>query len=369
LNKNDVAEYLRATRSVEGWFFPIDAYLFAAIDEIQGREGITGNLFEIGVHHGKTAIFLARMLRAGEVLGVCDVFEQQDLNRDHSGEGSRELFEKNMRALGGPARVFAKSSHELTVADTTANCRFFHIDGGHRPEDVLADLKTAARALHAAGIVALDDLFDPSWPGVSEGFYRSLAARPDTFTPILIGGNKVLLARDPSRYALEDIASLVDTRAFRFEQKEWLGRSVTTASRLAWVDLDPAGTARLHAPVWPDVIPRIVAKHTEPLVRFIQRVFAASGDFETERPTTLHIGDSPIMISEAGAREIMTAFLYVYVPDTDATFARALREGVTVLEEPLETPYGDRRCMIRDRWGNTWQIATPRRSDDSESSG
>lgn len=21
-------------------------------------------------------------------------------------------------------------------------------------------------------------------------------------------------------------------------------------------------------------------------------------------------------------------------------------------------PYGDRRCMVEDQWGNTWQIAT-----------
>ena len=26
------------------------------------------------------------------------------------------------------------------------------------------------------------------------------------------------------------------------------------------------------------------------------------------------------------------------------------------------TPYGDRRCMIEDAWGNTWQIATQRAS-------
>jgi hypothetical protein len=243
---NDVAAYLRATREVEGWFFPIDAYLFAAIDAIQQREGIAGNLFEIGVHHGKTAIFLARMLRAGEVLGVCDVFEQQQLNVDRSGEGSRELFERNMRAFGGEARVFAKSSHELTAEDTTTNCRLFHIDGGHRPDDVIADLQTAARALHAQGVVVVDDLFNPSWPGVSEGFYRFHAGYPDVFTPILIGGNKVFFARDPSRYALDDLGSFVDTRAFRFEPKDWLGRRVMTAARLSWVDLDPAGTAALH---------------------------------------------------------------------------------------------------------------------------
>ena len=245
MKKSEADAYLRATRAVEGWFFPIDAYLFAVIDEAQKGAGITGNLFEIGVHHGKTAIFLARMLRDNELLGVCDVFGQQELNRDRSGEGSRELFEKNMHALGGPARVFAKLSSELTADDTTTDCRFFHIDGGHRPEDVVADLETASRALHANGVVALDDLFNPSWPGVGEGFYRFIAARPDVFAPILIGGNKVFFARPGAGYAFDELASF-DLRAFAFEYKEWLGRRVMTAVRRSWVDLDPMGAARLH---------------------------------------------------------------------------------------------------------------------------
>jgi len=26
----------------------------------------------------------------------------------------------------------------------------------------------------------------------------------------------------------------------------------------------------------------------------------------------------------------------------------------------VDTPYGDRRATVKDRWGNTWQIATYR---------
>jgi len=64
------------------------------------------------------------------------------------------------------------------------------------------------------------------------------------------------------------------------------------------------------------------------------------------------------MISDAGIRSPMTAFLYVYVNDTDATYQRALDAGARSLEEPSDMPYGDRRCMVEDKWGNTWQIAT-----------
>ena len=256
MQKNEVAQYLRETAGVEGWFFPIDALLFAIVDEIQKREGISGDLFEIGVHHGKTALFLTRMADAGERVGVCDVFERQDLNVDRSGEGSRAVFERNVRELGRevPLRVFAKLSSELTVDDTTDACRFFHIDGGHRPEDVYGDLEIAARALSGRGVVAVDDVFNPSWPGVSEGFYRFLRGRGDLFAPIAIGGNKVLLARSAAAKFYDDALSRLDEwsgfiapQPFRLEHKGWMGRSVFTASRLAWVDLDPEGAWKMHA--------------------------------------------------------------------------------------------------------------------------
>ncbi len=250
MDRDAVAAYLHDTRDVEGWFFPIDAWLFAYVDEIQKRGGIRGNLFEIGVHHGKTALFLARAAAPGEVVGVCDVFEQQDLNRDRSGEGNRAIFLEHLRRHGGPVdlRIFVKTSDSLTREDTTTSCRFVHIDGGHRPEDVMNDLAVADAALLPDGVVALDDLFNPNWPGVSEGFYRFIAAHPGVFTPIFIGGNKVLFARPGAvaRYDFAEIGAFVATEAFTFGEKEWLGARVLTAIRLSWVDLDPEGAARLH---------------------------------------------------------------------------------------------------------------------------
>jgi len=64
------------------------------------------------------------------------------------------------------------------------------------------------------------------------------------------------------------------------------------------------------------------------------------------------------MISDAGVRSPTAAFLYVYVSDTDATYRRAIEAGARSLEPPFDTPYGDRRCMVEDHWGNNWQIAT-----------
>ena len=64
------------------------------------------------------------------------------------------------------------------------------------------------------------------------------------------------------------------------------------------------------------------------------------------------------MIGSTIERQPMPAFLYVYVEDTDSVFQRALDRGAESLEAPRDMPYGDRRAMVRDPWGNTWQIAT-----------
>ena len=108
------------------------------------------------------------------------------------------------------------------------------------------------------------------------------------------------------------------------------------------------------------VTPRIVAQGTEQLIAFIKHVFGATGEVRHDRPSEIRIGDSMILISDAGERNVMTAFLYVYVDDVDAAYERATGTGARVIEAPLDTPYGDRRCMIEDAWGNTWQIAARR---------
>jgi PhnB protein len=90
----------------------------------------------------------------------------------------------------------------------------------------------------------------------------------------------------------------------------------------------------------------------------LKQVFEATGEYREALPSELRIGDSLVMVSDAGSRSPMRAFLYVYVNDTDQTYRRALEAGARSLEEPFDTPYGDRRGMVEDKWGNTWQIAT-----------
>lgn len=109
---------------------------------------------------------------------------------------------------------------------------------------------------------------------------------------------------------------------------------------------------------WHSITPRFFTPDPAALVAFLRHAFRATGDFNSDRPTELRVGDSVLMVSDVAAREPMPAFLYLYLEDIDAAFARAVEAGAEVLEEPRDLPYGDRRAMLKDPAGNIWQIAT-----------
>lgn len=111
---------------------------------------------------------------------------------------------------------------------------------------------------------------------------------------------------------------------------------------------------------WHSIVARIVVDDVAALVDFLRRTFDATGELATDRPTVMRIGDAVLMISAVGPRPATAAFLYVYVDDADAAWRKATNAGGKTIEPPLDTPYGDRRAMVEDRWGNVWQIATPK---------
>jgi PhnB protein len=109
---------------------------------------------------------------------------------------------------------------------------------------------------------------------------------------------------------------------------------------------------------WHSVTPRLVVHDAAMMVEFLRQAFGATGDFRTDSPSVIKIGDSLVMVSSVGPRDAMAAFLYLYVDDIDKTYQRALEAGAVSLEEPRDVPYGDRRGMVKDPCGNIWQIAT-----------
>jgi PhnB protein len=103
----------------------------------------------------------------------------------------------------------------------------------------------------------------------------------------------------------------------------------------------------------------------EKMIPFAEAAFHAEPLGVTKSPegkilhATIKIGHATFEIDEAnGEFQPMPCYLHVYVPDTDACYADAVRAGATSLEAPATKDYGERSAAVKDAFGNTWFLAT-----------
>jgi PhnB protein len=74
---------------------------------------------------------------------------------------------------------------------------------------------------------------------------------------------------------------------------------------------------------------------------------------------TIEIAGATFEMDEApGESQPTQSYLHVYVPDTDALYARAVAAGAKGITPPYTAPYGDRAATVTDPFGNTWFLAT-----------
>jgi PhnB protein len=102
----------------------------------------------------------------------------------------------------------------------------------------------------------------------------------------------------------------------------------------------------------------------EPVIAFLKRGFGADVEKHASPDGVIHhakvrIGDSTIEMGEAhGPYQPMPTQFYLYVPNADAAYRRALEAGATSVREPADQPYGDRNAGVKDVFGNQWFVAT-----------
>ena len=115
----------------------------------------------------------------------------------------------------------------------------------------------------------------------------------------------------------------------------------------------------------PSVQPYLHLREAHKIIPFMEAVFAAESLGVHKSPegavlhATIRIGNATLEIDEAhGEFQPTPCHLHVYVPDTDAVYARAMAAGATSIEVPQDKPYGDRSAGVKDAWGNSWFIAT-----------
>ena len=209
LRRGFLLDYLDAFHRIQGWFSFDAALLFMAYHQLLPRHGVSGRVLEIGVHHGLSTIALAALRPPGAPLHAVDLFEtMQERNVSASGDGNRAVFETNMREFFPDLsflHVLARGSGDLKPRDLgKGSFSFCHIDGGHSRRETNSDLELCRDLLMPGGILALDDYFNPLYPGVSEGAVEFLLRHPKALRPLAIGFNKTLFQKLPAPAGLNE---------------------------------------------------------------------------------------------------------------------------------------------------------------------
>jgi PhnB protein len=114
------------------------------------------------------------------------------------------------------------------------------------------------------------------------------------------------------------------------------------------------------------VTPYLVVKGAASVIEFMKKAFDAKEISRHAGPdggvahADVLVGDSHVMLGEPMGADwpAMPAALYLYVPDVDATYKKAVAAGGTSSRPPTDEFYGDRSCGVKDAAGNQWWIAT-----------
>lgn len=191
-------------KKVQGWLAPLAIAVVRRLAEMQAGMGIAGPVVEIGVHHGRLFLLLHLLGSGAERSVAYDLFDAQDENADHSGEGDRVAFERNLRLHGDRTEhVVVRAINSLRLAadevigDAGGRPRLFSVDGGHTAGITANDLALAEATLCRGGLLILDDFFNQAWPGVAEGTCRHFASG-SLLVPVVIAGNKVVFTNEAS---------------------------------------------------------------------------------------------------------------------------------------------------------------------------
>jgi hypothetical protein len=211
---------------IQGWIEPQVIPILQYINYMQ--TDISGNIVEIGVHHGKSFVVLASLLKQDEIAFAVDIFEDQSQNVSHSGNGNMAAFATVVSTHLPQARVTIIKDNSMDLPPKALlyngrGTRIFSVDGGHSAHEVENDLLLAKDVLCDGGVIIVDDFQHIGWDGVFEATVKFLD--DGQFVPIAMGGNKLFLSRKaaaeerystiPSLTTEEYFATVVDNATLK----------------------------------------------------------------------------------------------------------------------------------------------------------
>jgi len=267
----------RKLDDVPGWLTLADKMLFAWLLDRQSRTQIPGDLLEIGVYQGKSAIHMGQFRRPGEQMTVCDLFDcAGDELSIHPGARqaystlTQDTFERNYLAFHDELPAIVRGLSETIVDHVAAlSCRFVHIDGSHMYEHVRADMLSARSLLRPDGIVAFDDYRTEHCPGTAAAVWEAVAT--EGLKVICLSANKLYGTWGDARAVQDELIEYVATLSdHRCDIQQAMGQRLVRLAKVA-----PKAAAKPKAkPVDPEAL---LAQSREVLATAQSLLSAASG--------------------------------------------------------------------------------------------
>lgn len=193
-DKSFLVSYAEAFANIPGWF-SIDAYLLMCLYHQLALA--PGDVLEIGVYHGLSAIGVAALRGPNRRFFAIDPF----LERAKFNAELRDKFLKTMREFYGALdfmTLYAQKSNAVPRAELQGNFSLVHVDGDHSAACVLHDLELAHALLEPNGVLVVDDYNNLFYPGVSYGVHEYLRVQPKRFRVVAGGLNKLILLKEPA---------------------------------------------------------------------------------------------------------------------------------------------------------------------------
>lgn len=197
-------------KEVEGWFYPIDVIvMYGILKELQ--KDIPGDICEIGVAYGKSAIAISNFKEKNDKLYLYDIFPD-------------EVYKKsleNIKKFGTPENLIWR------IQDTTElkhgikfferPLRFLHIDGCHEHSAVLGDLQFFSQYMTDRGVIVLDDFNDYEYPGVNSAAIEFSLAKYNekNWRVFAIGDNKAYMCQKKYVFTYQSLLAMFMKEAQR----------------------------------------------------------------------------------------------------------------------------------------------------------
>jgi hypothetical protein len=177
----NLTEYKKIFHNLAGWVNINTINITERVNQLQLEHNIRGNLAEIGLLEGKFFLALLMLADDKEMAFGCDIKIKPGLIENIQKYHNKSNF-----------NLYEMDSRNWDFEDQ--RYRIIHVDGDHTAEMAYIDIENSFNHLSPGGVVIVDDMFHPQFPGVTEAVCEAI--RCLKIFPFIGGGNKIWITNN-----------------------------------------------------------------------------------------------------------------------------------------------------------------------------